>query len=111
MFPGVRPVCNYTLRRTTTNRRFNDGRISVERHHHLGVEELMLLGDERENLVLRNLDMLSAEQTRIDGPCTRSYHRQGDTQCCQHDGNPSMDTKISNQYFDECDQRSTNRSP
>src|SRR5215813_9502685 len=33
--------------RTTTNRRFNDGNISVDRHYHLWEQDIPLSGDER----------------------------------------------------------------
>src|SRR5262245_5362127 len=96
---------------TTTNRRLQNGCISVDRHYHLRVEALAISVDERKNLALGNLDMLPAEQTRIDGPGTRSYHRQGDTQCCQHDGNSGTDTRIGHPYFKDCDHCSADRSP
>src|SRR5262249_55132525 len=96
---------------TTTNRCWQNGCIRVGRHDHLWVEALAISVDERKNLALGNLDMLPAEQTRIDGPGTRSNHRQGDAQRCQHDGNSSPGTRISNPYLQDCDQGSADRSP
>ena len=90
-----RLVCDGFTRATTTNRRFNEGNISVGRHHHLWEDEHPFQEMKGKHLAVRNLEMFPAKQTRIDGPGTRSDHRQGDTQCCQHDGNPATGARIS----------------
>src|SRR5262245_29850306 len=97
--------------RTTTNRCLPDGIITVDQHCHLWEPALPLSADESTPLAFRHLEMLPAEDSRIDGPCTRSDHRQCGTQRCQHDGNPSAGARIRNPDFNDCDQRSTDRSP
>src|SRR5262249_47812594 len=107
---GVRGQCAMaSCVRTTTNRRLQNGYIGVDRHHPQWEQALPISGV-RGKLALGNLDMLPAEQTRIDRPCTGSYHRQCGTQCYQQDGNPATGTKISHQYFNSCDQLPTARS-
>src|SRR5262245_44954828 len=74
---GARDECVMaSCLRTTTNRRLQDSRIGVDRHRHLWDRALPLSADERKHLTLQNFETLPAEQTRIDGPGTRSDHRQ-----------------------------------
>src|SRR5262245_38803715 len=112
MLAGARDECVTTsCVRTTTNRRLPDRIPTVDRHDLLGEPALALSGDERQELALRHLEMLPAEQTCIDGPGTRSDHRQGGAQRCQEGRTPNIGTGIRHPYLHGCDQRSTDRSP
>ena len=52
--------------RTTADRRLHHGLIGVDGQYNLWEQALLISGSERKYLALRNLDMLPAEQTRID---------------------------------------------
>ena len=57
-------------------------------------------------LALRSLDALSAVEAGIDGPRSRSYHRQRGTQNRQHDVNRGIaDTREDDPQLNHTDQR------
>jgi len=74
------------------------------RYRYRGIIRQLLSGDKDICLVPQSLDVLPAEETGIDGPCTWPDHGETGTKYGQHNGRPRStavrenDTRLNHRY-------------